>query len=319
MMAAKILEEQGIEVCPVCFVSNFYNCQKAKESAKSLNLELKIIDITKDMLSLVKNPPNGYGKNMNPCIDCHGMMIKKAGEMMNAWECDILATGEVLGQRPFSQNKKALMRVSELAQVEVLRPLSAKELPPTKYEENGLVVRGRLRAVKGRSRERQMELAKKYGINTYPSPAGGCLLTDPEFSTRLMKMLDCCPDCTNDDVELLKNGRVYWLKTDKGKNVLMVIGRDHNENIELQKLKNPKDFLLELSGINGPTTLIRGLREENIKSGESDIDIPEFLKFSELKLAFPKCECAIIRAAAILTGYYSTKARGKKVKVKIYK
>ena len=231
MLAAKLLLAQGIEVTGVCFESNFYGCARAKKAAEQIGIELKVVDISKEMLELVKNPPSGYGKHLNPCLDCHALMARMAGGLTSpqssslnefgtgssqgegAVGYDVIATGEVLGQRPFSQTRPSLQRVEKLAGREILRPLSAKLLPETEAEKNGLVNRGKLLDIRGRNRERQMELAKKFKIKEYPNPAGGCLLTDEIFCERLMKMLDYWPECTPCDVELLRWGRVLWLRT----------------------------------------------------------------------------------------------------------
>lgn len=319
MLAAKILMEQGIEVLGLSFKSNFFSTKKAVKTAQTLGIELRAEDICKEELELVKNPPSGYGKNLNPCIDCHALMIKKAGEIARQEGFDIVATGEVLGQRPFSQNKGALLKVKKLSGVDVLRPLTAKLLPETQAERDKLVIRGKLHSIRGRTRGRQMELAKRYGIKKYPSPAGGCLLTDPGFSERLMKMLDYWPDCTVGDVELLKCGRVFWFKAPGGKRALTIIGRHHEDNQKLLSLAKTGDIVLELKQITGPSSLIRinpsvslGIRngELGIKDEFPSIFIPIKLKNSKLKLGEEKEEKDIIETVATLTGYYSTKARG---------
>ncbi len=332
MLAAKMLQTQGIEVVGVSFKSNFFNCEKARKAAEELGIELIEIDISKKLLEVVKNPPSGYGKHLNPCIDCHALMIKVAdkyikgkvanttGSFASAQDDNlfIIATGEVLGQRPMSQNRDSLELVKKLSGVDVLRPLSAKKLAETEAEKKGLVIRGKLKNISGRSREEQIELTKKYNIVNYASPGGGCLLTDPEFSERLVKILSYWPECDVGDLELLKNGRVFWLKS-KNNNILVIIGRHKEENENLEKSAKKNDIILELEDIMGPTALIRAksssfidlLSEDNINK---EIEIPKKLKMSELKLGEEKNEKEIIKTATILTGYYATKARGKKVK-----
>ncbi len=316
MLAAKLLLRQGIETTGLCFKSNFFNAKKAVAAADKIGIELKICDIEKDILKLVMNPPSGYGKNMNPCLDCHSLMIRKAGEIARKEGFAFVATGEVLGQRPFSQNKEALKRVIGLSGVEVLRPLSAKLLPETNIEKNKLVVRGRLMGIKGRSREQQFELAEKFNIKNYPTPAGGCLLTDPEFSERLLKLLDYWPKCGGVDAELLKYGRIFWLNGQNGQKILLVIGRHKRDNENLEKLVQKGDIVLQLEEINGPTSLLKNLgRFDNISN--LAVQIPDKLKMSELHLNEEKSSEQIIRAAAILTGYYAVKTRGKNVIIKI--
>ncbi len=321
MLAAKLLLEQDIEVVGVSFKSNFYNYNKAHKAAQNLGIELKTFDMSEEMLELVKNPPSGYGKHLNPCIDCHSIMIKKAGEIASQEGYDIVATGEVLGQRPFSQNKKALKQVKKLAGVEVLRPLSAKLLPETEIETSGLVKRGQLLNIRGRSRERQLELARKYNLDGYSTPAGGCLLTDGGYSERLGKMLEYWPECGVNDIELLKHGRVFWLnmrKDEKHFKVLLVVGRNKEENEKLLSLKHAGDVIVELKDEMGPTTLLRFKNSAlSIKDYKLKIEVPEKLKMSVLKLGENKNEEEILQIACILTGYYATKARGKRVDYKI--
>ena len=319
ILAARTLLEQGIDVLAVCFTSPFYGCGKALVSAKELGIECRVVDVSKDILELVKNPPSGYGKHLNPCIDCHSMMAKNAAKIMKEEEFDFIATGEVLGQRPFSQNRNALAQVSELAGTEILRPLSAKYLPKTDIENKGLVRRSGLHSIQGRTREYQSDLVIKYGIQDYPSPAGGCLLTDPGFSERLGRMLEYWPDCDSNDTEILKHGRVFWFVNAEDKErVLLIVGRHHADNQQLEKMKKRDDILLELVDINGPTSLIRKRGDNSFKLPETlQLDIPKELKFSTLNLDKAKATKEILNIACLLTGYYATKARGQSVKCKI--
>lgn len=303
ILAVKIMQLQNIPVKALTFVSNFYNAEKARLSAKEIQVELHEIDIHGEMLELAKNPPNGYGKNMNPCIDCHSMMLRLAGQYTQKhFKKDyFLATGEVLGQRPFSQTKQALYRVQKIADQEILRPLSAKLLPITKIEKQGIVKRHKLFSIEGRSREKQIELAEKYGIKSYPSPGGGCLLTDPGFSGRLVKMLGYWPDCGTNDVELLKCGRVYWLKNNN-KKILVIIGRHQKDNQKLEKLAQTGDFMVELKELNGPFALIRG--DNSLKFDAVQIEIPE--KFSTINFN----QEFDAKKTLKLVGYFANKARG---------
>ncbi|MFH1822771.1 MAG: tRNA 4-thiouridine(8) synthase ThiI [Patescibacteria group bacterium] len=322
MLAVKVLQAQGIDVTGICFTSNFFSCEKAEKAAEILNIKLIIEDIFGEILKIVKNPSSGYGKHLNPCIDCHALMIKKAGEIMKKENFNIIATGEVLGERPFSQNKNALAQVEKLAGLEVLRPLSAKLLAETDFEKDGLVKRGRLLNIKGRRREQQFELAEKYKINVFPSPDGGCLLTDPGFNERLIKILEYWPDCSVDDIELLKHGRVYWLKPENGKaKILLIIGRNEKEDEFLKKIAKKNDIIIELKEIPGPTSLVRnkndGLKIRNDELRMKTINIPMKLNLSELELDEEKSLLEIIQVASLLTGWYAVKARGHKVEIGI--
>ncbi len=312
ILAVKILQAQNIAVEALCFESNFYKADKAREVAQQLAIPLQVKNIEKEMLTLTKNPVYGYGKNMNPCIDCHGNMFKIAGKIMEQNRFDVLATGEVLGQRPFSQNKDALRQVEKIAGIDILRPLSAKLLPETYYEKNGLVNRGRLERISGRSRDVQMELIRKYKIDNFPTPSGGCLLTDPEFSNRLLKLFDNWSSCQVNDIELLKHGRVFWFEYNK-KKILVLIGRHYKNNENLEKLAQKGDYVLQLKDINGPTALIRGL---NSYTEKSKLIFDVVNKESLAKYQYSTKQ-ALLLAIAKLTAYYAIKARGRKVEMMI--
>jgi tRNA U34 2-thiouridine synthase MnmA/TrmU len=187
MLASELIRAQGIEVLALFFETPFFASPQARKSAESIALPIKVVDITDTHLEMLKNPRHGYGGHMNPCIDCHALMIRTAGEMLEQEGASFIITGEVMGQRPMSQNLKALSMVASESgfQKLILRPLSAKRLPITLPEEEGWVDRERLLGFSGRSRKPQMELAERLHITEYPSPAGGCLLTDEVFSRRL--------------------------------------------------------------------------------------------------------------------------------------
>jgi len=329
MLAAKVLMEQGIEVTGVSFISSFFGAAKAEKAATQLGIKLKKIDFKEEHLEMVKNPASGYGKCLNPCIDCHALMIKRAGEIAKKEGYDFIATGEVLGQRPMSQNGGALERVKKLAGVEVLRPLSALLLPETEIEKNGLVDRKKLLDISGRTRGRQMELAKKYGLKNYPSPAGGCLLTDPAFSQRARQMIKNWPKCRPEDIELLKYGRIFWLDTRKERintkgtkllPILVVVGRDKEDCEALEKLARKGDIIMELEEVKGPLTVVRNPNVKIQMSNKipiSNIQIPKEMDVSKLELEEIKTEEEILRLAGLLTGWYATKARGKTVKLEV--
>lgn len=254
ILAAKLLQEQGIEVEAVTFVTPFFTSKHAEDAAAMLGIPLHIVNITDEHLKMLKAPKHGYGRFMNPCIDCHALMIRRAGELMRQLGADFVATGEVLGERPKSQNRQALRIVEEESGFEgyVLRPLSAKLLDPTIPEKEGLVDRNRLLDIRGRSRKPQMELAKKYGIDTYPSPAGGCILTDPMFSIRLRNLYRVEEEPSAKDVNLIKIGRVFL--SDEG--ALIIVARNEQENNELIATAEEGDMIFEVEGYPGPLTII---------------------------------------------------------------
>ncbi len=326
MLAAKTLMNQGIEVIGLTFNSYFFRSKKARQSAQQLGIKLKEIDFSDEHLAMVKNPKYGYGKNMNPCIDCHSLMLREARKIMDDEGYDFIASGEVLGQRPMSQNKEALETIAKYSGVgeKLVRPLSAKLLEITEPEKTSKIIRGKLLNISGRARDKQMELVKRYGIKEYASPGSGCLLTDPMFSTRLIKMFDYWSDCQGNDVELLKYGRVFWINMIESK-ALIVIGRHSDDNEKLEKLAKKGDIMLELKEIAGPITVIRkqSVQPETcnmkyeIGNRDMELEIPEKLKKSELGLGEEKTGKEIMQIAGLLTGWYATKARGKKVLINL--
>jgi len=233
MLAARIMLDQGIQVQGVAFVTPFFGVEKARRAADQLKIPLKILDITEDHWRMLKFPRYGYGNGMNPCIDCHALMVRQAGEYLKEIQADFIFTGEVLGQRPFSQTKPSLRAVEKESghPDRILRPLSALLLKETIPEQEGLVDRSLLLNIHGRSRKRQMAMAETYGLNDYPAPAGGCLLTDPIFSIRLKEVFLHSPDPPLREVELLKAGRHFRLDS----KVKVIIGRNQKENEFIEK------------------------------------------------------------------------------------
>ena len=256
MLAAGLIRAQGINVLALFFETPFFSSKKARESAQSMGLPFKVIDITKRHLDVVKRPKHGYGGNMNPCIDCHALMFKIAGEMLEDESAYFVFTGEVLGQRPMSQNKKSLALIASESGLEglLLRPLSAKRLPVTLPEEKGWVKRERLMNFQGRSRKPQMELAQALNITGYPSPAGGCLLTEKVFSRRLKDLFSSISDPDPREIELLKVGRHFRISP----HAKLVVGRNQSENKEIHTLTGKKELVLTSASVPGPTVLFSG-------------------------------------------------------------
>jgi tRNA U34 2-thiouridine synthase MnmA/TrmU len=256
MLAASVIRAQDIDVLALFFETPFFTSPRARKSAQSINLPLKVIDITQRHLKVVRNPKHGYGENLNPCIDCHALMLHSAGEMLSEEGAGFIVTGEVLGQRPMSQNRKALSLVAAESGFEglILRPLSAKRLPMTIPEREGWVNRDKLMGFSGRSRKPQMSLAESLGIVEYPSPAGGCLLTDQGFSRRLKDLIASRPEHGVRDIELLKLGRHFRL----GPHTKLVVGRNRLENLAIQSVAKNDDLLLRTGSIPGPTALAIG-------------------------------------------------------------
>jgi tRNA-specific 2-thiouridylase len=256
MLAGQVIRTQGIDVVGLFFETPFFSSAKAKESAASIDLSLKIIDLTASHLQIVRKPKYGYGGNMNPCIDCHSLMLRRAGELLEKEEASFIISGEVLGQRPMSQNLRALSTVAKASGFNglILRPLSAKHLPLTIPEQMGWVKREELLDFSGRSRKPQMGLAKKLNIQGYPSPAGGCLLTDPIFSRRLRDLLKSGTECEVREIELLKLGRHFRLSP----RAKLVVGRNKEENETILSLSREAGLILRVESIPGPTALLCG-------------------------------------------------------------
>ena len=256
MLAAELIRAQDIDVLALFFETPFFKADRAMVSARSMNLPFKVVDITKRHLEVVKHPKHGYGGNMNPCIDCHALMFRIAGEMLESEDATFIFSGEVMGQRPMSQNKKALTLVQKESGLNdlLLRPLSAKCLPPTIPEKEGWVKRENLKGFQGRSRKPQMSMAADLEINDYPAPAGGCLLTERGFSRRLKDLLTSNPEVIVPQLEILKLGRHFRLND----HVKIVVGRNKRENEKLKVLAVKEDIILNTVSVPGPTVLMSG-------------------------------------------------------------
>jgi tRNA-specific 2-thiouridylase len=282
-LATKLILDQGIEVEAINFVSPFCLCGKggcgAVGVAKKFNIPLKVVSVGKDYLKIIRNPPHGYGRNMNPCIDCRIFMLKQAKKYAKESGASFIFTGEVLGERPMSQHRQALDVIEKEAGLEgkILRPLSARLLPETEAEKKGWVNREKLMDIKGRSRKRQIETARKFSIKDYPCPAGGCLLTCKEFADKLRDLFAQRKRVTLADVRLLKVGRHFRLSENK-----IIVGRNEVENKTLLQSKPKHDYYFEVQGCGSPITLLQGRKTKEA-----------------------------IKNAARLTAYYSDKKAGE--------
>jgi tRNA U34 2-thiouridine synthase MnmA/TrmU len=228
----------------------------SQKAVETLGISLKVFNISEEYLEIVKHPKHGYGSNMNPCIDCRIFIMKKAKAYMKKTGASFIVTGEVLGERPMSQRRDAMRLIEKEAELEgfILRPLSAKLLPPSIPEKEGWIDRDRLLNIQGRSRKPQMELAAHFGIHDYPCPAGGCLLTDPGFARRIKDLITHDPDFSLNDVHLLKMGRHFRMSPA----VKLVVGRNEEENLKIQTFSQEGDVLLQVSHYPGPLSLLRG-------------------------------------------------------------
>ena len=281
-LAVKLMLDQGIDVEAVNFASPFCLCRKggcgALEVANNLNIPLKTINVGEEYLRIVRKPRFGYGRNMNPCIDCRIFMLRKAKKYARETGASFIFTGEVLGQRPMSQHGKTLGVIEEEAGLKgkILRPLSAKLLSPTEAEKKGFVRREALLGIEGRSRKKQIRLAEELKVTDYSCPGGGCLLTYREFASKLKDLFEHKKRVSLKDVQLLKVGRHFRF----GKNKI-IVGRNEAENGLLLRTRMANDYCFEAQGTGSPITLLQG----------------------------PKTRTAIKRAAE-LTVYHSDRKQG---------
>lgn len=257
-LAIKLIIDQGIEVLALNINTGFGSTKDRLEHmqrmCEQVGAELKIIDIESEFLQdVLFDPKHGYGKNFNPCIDCHAKMFTVAKRVMDAEGASFLISGEVLGQRPMSQNKDALQTVLNESNCQglLLRPLSAKMLAPTIAEIEGWVDREKLEGITGRNRERQLELVKEIGLDDFESPGGGCLLTDENFAKKMFDFIKYDLFEVR-DIKLMKFGRHLRLR-DGAK---LVIGRNQDENLHLQNIENDKYYHIKTLGLPGPHSML---------------------------------------------------------------
>ena len=257
-LAMKLIIDQGIDVLAINIATGFGSTKDRRSHMESMcaqvGAEFKIVDIQDEYLQdVLFDPKHGYGKHFNPCIDCHAKMFEVAKRIMKDEGASFLISGEVLGQRPMSQNKDALQTVLNESNCDglLLRPMSAKRLAPTIAEIEGWVDREKLEDIMGRGRDRQMELAKEIGLSDFESPGGGCLLTDENFSKKMRDFIKY-DQFEKRDIPVMKHGRHFRLEH----GAKLVIGRDKDENAFLQEIDNDKFFHIKTVGIPGPHALL---------------------------------------------------------------
>jgi len=273
---------QGIRVVALKFVTPFFDHHLlAREDAyradirRKYGIGVRLVDLSNGYVELVANPPHGYGKHFNPCIDCKIFMLRRARAIMAEQGASFLVSGEVLGQRPMSQRLDTLRlieRESGCAGI-LLRPLCARRLPATEPELAGLVQRTGLHAMSGRGRKGQIQLAAQFGISEYPSPAGGCMLTDPNLGSRIAGLYQEREQVAGSaprpsDIRLLLVGRQFRLPGSHW----FVLGRNEGENEQIAALANEDDWLLTMVTRPGPTGLLRRARQPSAGSpGEEEL------------------------------------------------
>lgn len=262
-LAVRMMQEKGFEVSAVAIRTPFcdFDCGRGcgfeiRERADQLNVDLKTVYLGDEYIEMLKHPKYGRGAGFNPCVDCRSMMFEAAKKEMERTGADFVISGEVLGQRPMSQHRRALKNIETESEMEgvIVRPLSGRLLPPTKPERDGLIRREDLGMIRGRSRKPQLAMAKEYGIADPPNAGGGCLLTDPSFGLRAKDLFGHTETPSINDIELLKVGRQHRLD----EHTKMVVGRNRTENETIRMLAMPGDIILEARDHVGPTTILRG-------------------------------------------------------------
>lgn len=309
-LAIRVIQEQGIDVFAANYVTCFCTCtakgsckSEARRACEELGVPLKVFSTTREFLEILKHPRHGYGRNMNPCVDCRILMFRKAKEYMEEIGASFLVTGEVLGQRPMSQRRDAMRLIDREAGVEglVLRPLCAKHLSITTPEREGWVDREKLLAISGRSRKEQMRLAESYDMRDYPCAAGGCLLTNEGFANKVRDLL-AHKDADVNDVALLKVGRHFRLPGG-GK---AVVGKDQEQNLRLLNLARAGDRVFRpRDHLPVPTALLRDSDSEddtiltaNLCISHSRLRTEAFILIETHSFETPS-EIRIIKAKAI--------------------
>jgi tRNA U34 2-thiouridine synthase MnmA/TrmU len=277
-LAVKMMIDQGIEVHALNFTSVFCTCNAGDKSAKAgasgckgaamrvaeeFGIPVKVMNKGLDYMEIVRNPRHGYGKGINPCVDCRIYMFKAAKKYMEEIGASFVITGEVLGQRPMSQRLDNFAMIEKESGLEglILRPLCAKHLEPTICEKEGLVDRNKLMDIKGRARKEQMAKAEEFALDDYPCPSGGCLLTDKTFARKVRDLFDHKKELTVKDLQTLKVGRHFRYNGAK-----VVVGRDDAENMKMRNLAQPGDTLIEPVDFAGPVALIAGPSDERALS-----------------------------------------------------
>lgn len=267
-LAVKMMLDMSIEVEALNFTSPFCTCtgknsgckSEAVRVAQEFNIPIKVIHKGLDYLEIIRNPLHGYGKGINPCVDCRIYLLRKAKDYMLESGADFVITGEVLGQRPMSQRRDSMRVIERESGLEglLLRPLSAHHLEPTIPEQEGWVDREKLLAIKGRSRKEQMQMADDLDVKNYPCPAGGCLLTELSFVPKVRDVFDHSDDLNQRDFRMLKIGRHFRI----GERTKLIIGRDENDNKLLEAAIQPDETSLFWMDGNTPLAAVMGRQDE---------------------------------------------------------
>ncbi|MBF0531886.1 MAG: hypothetical protein HQL23_02195 [Candidatus Omnitrophica bacterium] len=307
ILAARVIKDMGIAARLVYFILPWLsiNQPRIQDLAAHLGLPVDLIPLDEQYLEMVKDPHHGYGTAINPCIDCKIHMLQRAGEIMRRTGSHFVFTGEVLGQRPMSQNRQSLDRIEKASGLfgRLVRPLSGQLLPPTIPETEGLIDRAKLLSLSGRSRKDQLRLATEKGITNFSQPAGGCLLTDKNFAKRLSDLFQhggVSPQAT----AILQHGRHFRLD----EHTKLILGRDEQENDTLIALALPDDVIIQFTDERGPTAILQStepsLKQIAVTGGfiqhfSKSRDLPpRTVKYTPKHNPLSICSCLIIKIDA---------------------
>jgi tRNA-uridine 2-sulfurtransferase len=264
-VAIKLIQDQGIDVIALNFVSPFCTCQgkggcSVAELARRNGIPMKVMSKGMEYMKIVRNPTHGHGSGMNPCIDCRIFILKAAKRFAKDIDARFIFTGEVIGQRPMSQRRNVLDVIEKEAGLKgkLLRPLSAKLLPPTEAELKGWVDRTRLMALSGRRRAEQMDAARKLDLDGFLCGGGGCRLCDKEYAEKVRDLFRHSRRFTLNDIQLLNYGRHF-----RHEKARIVVGRRQSDNEGIIRLRAKGDYVLEAADCVGPTTLLRGSKTKD--------------------------------------------------------
>ena len=268
-LAILLVLQQGIEVTALSFlthfgsdIKDFSTCGTEPNPVSSkFGFNVRIGHLGEEFIDIVKSPKYGHGKNMNPCVDCHLLMLKEAKRYMELVGADFVITGEVIGQRPKSQFRNMLNLIEKESGLAgyLVRPLCAKLMEESIPEKEGLLDRNKLLDINGRSRKRQMELAEEYGLEDYPSPAGGCLLTDKSYSNRLQDLFEHSDKIDFNDLNMLRVGRHFRLD----EHTKVIVGRHEEENDKLLKYAGKDHHILEAIDTGSPIVIYSSSKGED--------------------------------------------------------
>jgi len=292
ILAIKVLQEQGLRVLGLHYLSPFFGKPHLVEHWRATyGIEALPVDVRRLYLDMLVAPEHGYGKHMNPCVDCKILMLRHARGLLQQFGAKFLVSGEVLGQRPMSQRADALNLIRKDAGVAdvLLRPLSAQKLGPTAMERSGLVNRALLPGIWGRGRREQLELAAHFGITDIPTPAGGCRLAEAEPAARYLPIITHKADPSPEDFEFSHLGRQYWTGP-----YWLSIGRNEQANNALEAAVTPTDLRFRLKDLIGPLAVGR----QYAAKSEAEADAA----------AWPE---AVVADAAAFAASYAPRARAE--------